>query len=193
MSKLKNILAFVAGATIGSVVTCKLIKKKYELIAQEEINSVVEEFTKRHNKSVKIAEKALDFVEEVKEETKVDKKDHENIVKELGYVSSSEDVKKQHDKHPNKYVIAPEIVGDCDYEVVSITYYKDGVLAYDDGEVISNADEIVGADFPTHFGEYEDDSVFVRNITLETDYEILADYRNYSDVFPNKTAPANRD
>lgn len=191
MSKLKGILAFAAGATIGSVVTWKLIKKKYELIAQEEIDSVIDEFTKRQNKSVKLAEKALDFVEEVKEEAKVDKKDQENLVKELGYVSSSEDVKKQHVKHPKVYVIAPEISGDCDYEIISLTYYKDGVLAYDDGEVIDNVDEIVG-DFSAHFGEYEDDSVWVRNITLETDYEILADYRKYSDVFPNKITPANR-
>lgn len=186
MSKLKGILAFAAGATIGSVVTWKLIKKKYEQIAQKEIDSVVEEFTKHQNKSVEIAEKALDFVEEVNEEVKVDKKNQENIVKELGYVSSSEDVKKKHVKNPTIYVIPPEISGDCDYEIVSLTYYKDGVLAYDDGEVISNVDETVG-DFSTHFGEYEDDSVWVRNTTLETDYEILADYRKYSDVFPNKT------
>lgn len=192
MSKLKGILAFAAGATIGSVVTWKLIKKKYERIAQEEIDSVVEEFSKRQKKSVELAEKALDFVEEVKEEVKVDKQDQENLVKELGYVSSSEDVKKRHVKNPTIYVIPPEIVGDCDYEIVSLTYYKDGVLAYDDGEVINNVDEIVDSNSLTHFGEYEDDSVFVRNITLETDYEILADYRNYSDVFPNKTKPADR-
>ena len=32
------------------------------------------------------------------------------------------------------------------------------------------------------FGEYEDDAVFVRNDAHKTDYEILYDPRNYSDV-----------
>ena len=37
---------FIAGAAIGSVVTWKLIKDKYEQIAQEEIDSVKEEYAK---------------------------------------------------------------------------------------------------------------------------------------------------
>ena len=35
---------FTAGAAIGSVVTWKLVKTKYEQIAQEEIDSVKEEY-----------------------------------------------------------------------------------------------------------------------------------------------------
>ena len=34
----------------------------------------------------------------------------------------------------------------------------------------------------SHFGEYEDDSVFVRNDDRKCDYEILMDQRLYSDV-----------
>ena len=36
----KNVLIFAAGAFIGSAVTWKLVKTKYEKIAQEEIDSV---------------------------------------------------------------------------------------------------------------------------------------------------------
>ena len=43
-------------------------------------------------------------------------------------------------------------------------------------------DEIVGEESLNHFGEYEDDSVFVRSDRLKCDYEILLDQRNYSDV-----------
>ena len=32
---------------------------------------------------------------------------------------------------------------------------------------------IVGDDFKKHFGEYEDDCVYVRNDNLDIDYEIL--------------------
>ena len=41
-------------------------------------------------------------------------------------------------------------------------------------------DDVVGMESLTHFGEYEDDSVFVRNDRLKCDYEILMDERTYS-------------
>ena len=43
-SKGLTFLAFIAGAGIGSVCTWQLLKRKYELIAQEEIDSVKEKF-----------------------------------------------------------------------------------------------------------------------------------------------------
>lgn len=43
-------------------------------------------------------------------------------------------------------------------------------------------DDIVGTESLTHFGEYEDDSVFVRNDKVKCDFEILPDQRNFSDV-----------
>ena len=44
-------------------------------------------------------------------------------------------------------------------------------------------EEHIGDDALGHFGEYEDDSVFVRNDEEQTDYEILLDGRNYHDVY----------
>ena len=41
---LNNVLIFAVGAAIGSAVTWKLLKTKYERIAQEEIDSVKEVF-----------------------------------------------------------------------------------------------------------------------------------------------------
>ena len=49
-------------------------------------------------------------------------------------------------------------------------------------DIVDNVDDVVGVDSLTHFGEYEEDSVFVRNDLLQTDYEILRDPRKYSDV-----------
>lgn len=43
-------------------------------------------------------------------------------------------------------------------------------------------EDTVGEDFAEHFGEYEDDSVFIRNDRLRCDYEILRDNRSFSDV-----------
>ena len=81
------------------------------------------------------------------------------------------------------YVISPDEFGnEFDYEEVSLTYYADGVLTDDQDNIIEDVEGLVGLDSLNHFGEYEDDSVFVRNDALQTDYEILADLRNYSDV-----------
>ena len=92
------------------------------------------------------------------------------------------DVGKEEDK-PAPYVISPDEFGGVEeYEKISLSYYADGILADDDDEVMENADEIVGLDSLTHFGEYEDDSVFVRNDVMKCDYEILLDHRNYKDV-----------
>ena len=47
MNKVTEVAMFAAGAAIGALVTWKLVKNKYERIAQEEINSVKETFAKR--------------------------------------------------------------------------------------------------------------------------------------------------
>ena len=82
------------------------------------------------------------------------------------------------------YVIPPEDFGDVDidYETKSLVMYADGVLVNEYGAIIEDVDNLVGKDSLNHFGEYEDDSVFVRNDRLKTDFEILLDNRNYKDI-----------
>ena len=50
---------------------------------------------------------------------------------------------------------------------------------------IDDIEGTVGIGFEDHFGEYEDDSVYVRNDVRRCEYEILADERNFSDVVAN--------
>ena len=55
-------------------------------------------------------------------------------------------------------------------------------MAYEDGELVDAADAIIGEGSLERFGEYEEDSVFVRNDRLKCDYEILLEPRKfYSD------------
>ena len=82
----------------------------------------------------------------------------------------------------NVHVIPPESYGELGYEEVSLTYYADDVLAYDDDSVIRDVNKVVGKGSLNTFGEYEDDSVFVRDDDKKIDYEILRDMRRYSDV-----------
>ena len=80
-------------------------------------------------------------------------------------------------------MIAPEDFDEYDdYEIVSLTYYDDGILANENDEIVEDVEELIGADSLNRFGEYEDDSVYVRDERIKTDYEILRDRRNYTDV-----------
>lgn len=174
MNNTKIFLAFVGGAIIGSILTWKCVKEKYEKIAQEEIDSVKERFSKREKKD---SEKENGINVRDEHEKEVDK--YHAVLQKERYGGNREEgcpVERP-------YVISPEDFGELDeYEKVSLTYYADGVLTDEDDEVIDDVEDIIGEDSLTHFGEYEDDSVFVRNDILKTDYEILLDQRNYSEV-----------
>lgn len=193
-SKGMAFLAFVVGAGMGSVCTWKLLKRKYELIAQEEIDSVKAAYATRENgkgfvegfcDGLKVAEDRTQ-----KDESNVDFKNYASIIQKEGYTDYSRSVEEKKGEAfvEKPYVISPEEFGEFEeYEKISLTYYADKVLADENDEEVDDVDEIVGEESLNHFGEYEDDSVFVRNDRLKCDYEILLDQRNYSDVA--KTRP----
>ena len=174
-----KILIFAAGAAVGSAVTWKLVKTKYEQIANEEIESVKEFFGRGKNKEEESEEVYEVFADGVLKEV-------EKICEENGYTNYSNTKKEEEEMDIDApYVIAPEEFGELDdYETETLTYYKDKVLADDWDNKIENVDDLVGEESLTHFGEYEEDSVYVRNDTTKTDYEILLDERNFSDVRP---------
>lgn len=193
-SKRMAFLAFIAGAGIGSVCTWQLLKRKYELIAQEEIDSVKAAYATRETRKsfvegfcngLKVAEDRTQ-----KDESDVDFKKYASIIQKEGYTDYSRSVEEKKGEAfvEKPYIISPEEFGEFEeYEKISLTYYADEVLADENDEEVDDVDEIVGEESLNHFGEYEDDSVFVRNDRLKCDYEILLDQRNYSDVA--KTRP----
>lgn len=193
-NRLTNLFMFAVGAAIGSAVTWKLLKTKYEQIAQEEIDSVKETFSRRTEiePEPETETNSSDILKGVLERlnTANDNLDKIASYKEklegVGYVNYAHVEKKEKEDDEimdDPYVISPDEFGDAfDYDTISLTYYKDGVLANDWDEVIENIDEVVGLESLEHFGEYEDDSVFVRNNRLKTEYEILRDNRKFSDV-----------
>lgn len=103
---------------------------------------------------------------------------YRDVIKELGYDDNNREVEEDM-KEP--YVIPPEEFGECGYAIVSLTMYTDGLVANEKNKLIRNVDELIGEDSLTHFGEYEEDSVFVRNDRRKIDYEILKDYRTYEE------------
>ena len=195
MSKI-NFAMFMAGLTIGSAATWLCLKKRYEQIAQEEIDSVKAVFAEKKPETVirKEENENLDKDNKIKADQAKLKPDLINYAAKLaeeGYTNyASTNNKNAKEENPTMvekpYIISPEEFGEFgdfdEYTKLSLTYYSDEVLADENDEIVDDIDEIVGADFADHFGEYEDDSVFVRNDRLKCDYEILRDNRSYSDV-----------
>lgn len=190
-SKRLGFLAFIAGAGSGAVCTWWLLKRKYELIAQEEIDSVKSAYASREA----VAKAGKSFFEgsqneaksmaENKTQNSEDLQKYASIIQKEGYTDYSRSVEEKKGEAfvERPYIISPEEFGEFEeYEKISLSYYADEVLADENDEEVDDVDEIVGEESLTHFGEYEDDSVFVRNDRLKCDYEILLDQRNYSDV-----------
>lgn len=189
MNKVATILAFISGAAIGSLVTWKLIESKYKQIAEEEIESVKEVFSRKTNEKEVEEENHKIEQKEIKIKEKPSLKEYSTILQEQGYFDySTNTIKYKNNKEVDKevkkpYVISPDDFGEIDdYDTISLTYYSDGILTDDLDDPIDDVDSIVGIESLSRFGEYEDDSVFVRNDDMHTDYEILLDVRNYSDV-----------
>lgn len=175
-NKVAYLFAFSLGAAMGSAVAWRVLKTKYEKIAQEEIDSVKEMFARRN------AENEEDEIELLSDRSS---KDGTSVIE---YVAKLKDMQYNPEASDNEevaetkrpYVISPDDFGEIDeYDTISLTYYEDGVLTDELDEIVEDVDNIVGFESLTHFGEYEDDSVFVRNDVMKADYEILLDPRPY--------------
>lgn len=202
MNKFYFIASFVLGAAIGSFVTWNVVKDTYQKLAQEEIEDVRQYYKEK-----------MDSLEPKKVPNEIPKNTHEKpdirefaarIIGENGYKNYSntsikpdpvlneeeelvqeEYEKVEHDSN-KPYVISPEEFGEKEYTVICLSYYKDGVLADEDDHVVEDVDAVIGYESLEHFGEYENDSVHVRNDRLRCDYEILIDLREYSEVIGAK-------
>lgn len=197
-SKLLSFLAFVMGAAAGSLVTWKFVEKKYKQIAQEEIDSVKETYAKMRKDDLEAKQADLEAAKaklhpaepekvETPEVQPEEVKKYEDVIVKHNYTSYSNNIdEKEGDVMTDRpYIISPDEFGDYpDYETISLTYYNDKVLTDEYNEIVDDIDDLIGDDSLNHFGEYEDDSVFVRNDALKVDYEILLDPANYRDIAP---------
>lgn len=184
-SILGKLFIFAVGAAIGSAVTWKFVEAKYKKLADEDIASY-KEMCERKYGGYDTAKKA----EPEESSTKGSPENDANaeaiakavdICKKEGYDMNVDECGRDMSK---PYVIRPDEFGQFDdYRQVSLSYYeKDKVLTDELDNPIEDVDMMVGLDSLTHFGQYEDDSVYVRNDERMTDYEILLDIRGYGEL-----------
>lgn len=189
--KMINTVMFATGAIIGSLVTWKYVKTKYERIAQEEIDSVKDAFCKKTNAVIK-PHTEEDEREDCAPSELEDTEMHEYMDAVSQYSSTTDESTVNNEwkgggtyMGTKPYVISPDEFGELDgYETTTLTYYADGVLE-DDYYIVIDAEEVdamVGTESFNHFGEHEPDTVYVRNEKQKTDFEIQRDLRKYSET-----------
>ena len=210
-NKLLNVIMFAVGAAVGSAVTWKLVKDKYEQIANDDIASVREEYKdllskmkKKLQESVKYAEPQNEEVDEdYSEDDKKDSVKEEKERVEYHQMASryrgSEDDKEGGEWDQNEdevqringpYVITPDEFSSSPpgYNVQPLDYFADGILA-DDWGMTLDIDETIGEESLDHFGEYVDDVIYVRNERTVIDYEVTKDPRTYKDALQTNPDP----
>ena len=197
-TKVACAIAFVAGAAVGVAASWRVLDTKYKKLADKEIASVKELF---YSKPVENNEEPDESEEKKFEQspeedfTEEEKKEYTNIASSYTNYATKSVVEEEPnvkitDSEPNvtitdsePYVISPVELGDCDYDVIDLIYYEgDNTLTDEEDEIINDVGELIGWESLEHFGEYEDDSVCVRNDIRKVDYEVLLDVRKYSEV-----------
>lgn len=198
MNKLTGFIMLVTGAVVGSVVTWKVLRTKYDQILQDEIDSIKEYYKKKNENTELVEEKSELTIGQQLKNVVQDRKEYAKTIEEAGYMDYTQpDEDSEEERIPPEdrlevttdipYVISPEEYGEDErYTQVSLTLYSDAFVADKDGQLIEDVDDIIGMESLTHFGEYEDDSVFVRNEKYHCEYEILLDQRRYTDVISQK-------
>lgn len=192
---LSNVLIFTAGAVVGSVVTWRYFKTRYELVS-EDFDEEDPEDIEVESEDESVNDRFFEDSEEIaKVKSNLNKKpplkEYVQMVNNLGYSDADTVDTEEDDDVYEPYIIRPKEYGDRhDYDQQSLNYFADGVVTDDLDNPIEDVESMLPADFAEHFGEYEDDSVFVRNDTLECDYEILRDLRKFADVVGDDPYPA---
>ena len=188
---MKSILTFITGLAIGAGVTYVIQKNRYEEMIQDEIDKLREHMKEKEPKCGAPTPKKEDIPDD---EIVVDECDHnaERLRREKEYdeelkkhnYTSSDDSEVESTTAP--YVVTPEdFASRSGFDVISLNYYDDDIIANDDNEDMDeeNIKWTLGMsteEIQEQFGIYEDDSVYIRNEIIKTDFEILRQNENYT-------------
>lgn len=167
---------FVAGVAVGGLSAWQYLKAKYDKKFEVEIQETKERFMSYLQKDTEIIEK---------KEPTPDPKSDISTIKMDAPKKEKVDYHAKHSEKLHHYVIDPNDLGEKErdgYQCVSFTHYSDDVLVDETFDPVINIDDIVGIDYKTHLGEFEDDSVCIRNDKLKLDIQIIFDPRKYEEL-----------
>lgn len=193
MKSVKGIFIFVIGVVSGTFVGAQIAKKKYEEIANEEIEEIRAYYKER---ATELPEQTVEMTRDEEEHNVEEKsieveerKQYNNIIKRGNYMAVDEE--EQNNVCDEAYPIDPSEFGnDGKNATETLTYFADGVLVNEVDEVVEDPDLVVGRHHIDIFNEFPDATcVYVRNDLDGTDYEILKDDWCWSDFNEKGYAP----
>ena len=183
---MKGLLIFAAGLAVGAVAGALAVKNKVLADAKAEIEEVRDYYRSQRGE---VQREEVEEVKEVVEET-IDRvqdmiKEHDNKKEHVNYnkLVQNYNPSKNVVEYDDPFIIDPSEFGENDdYDTMTLTYFADGVLIDDVDDVVEEPDIVVGLENLKVFEEYGASSVYVRNDIYKTDYEIIRDDWNYSDL-----------
>ena len=196
MKSIKGIFIFVIGVVSGTFVGAQIAKKKYEEIANEEIEEIrayyKERATELPEQTVEMTRDEEPTPVEAPEEKYIEveeRKQYNDIIQRGNYMAVDEE--EQNNVCDEAYPIDPSEFGnDGKNATETLTYFADGVLVNEVDEVVEDPDLVVGRHHIDIFNEFPDATcVYVRNDLDGTDYEILKDDWCWSDFNEKGYAP----
>ena len=194
----KNILFFLLGAGVGSTVVYFVVKKHYENLIDEEVESVRQYYKSQEDEDDEETDLSENEVKTLKKAPKLAKKDpktaendenYKEIIEKMNYgeffpkKAKTEEVAVEADI-PTRYVINGDaFAGDNRNEKVSLYYFEgDGVfMNIETDEVVPNGMDLIGEDNFERLGEFEEDVLYVRNDVTKTDYEVIQEHYAYAE------------
>lgn len=189
MKSVKGIFIFVIGVVTGTFAGAQIAKKKYEEIANEEIEEIRAYYKEKELDKQIEQQEPKDVEVQEEEEVKEEVKEYYNIIKRGNYMAVDEE--EQNNVCDEAYPIDPSEFGNEGKNATeTLTYFADGVLVNEVDEVIEDPDLVVGRHHIDIFNEFPDATcVYVRNDLDGMDYEIIKDDWCWSDFNEKGYAP----
>lgn len=174
-------VSFAIGGISGFLFANHVLKKKYDKIVEEEVESIKASFRK------------YQIDQESEEEIEAVKQEYEELVDNLGYSTISEDMVEE-SPEPNENEVHHMIISEDqfgkieDYETITLLLLQDGVMVDDDYDRMSD-EEIqwaVGDVDLKAFAKSDAETMYIRNNRIKVYYEIVKDDQTYAEVVQSK-------
>lgn len=173
---MRELIFLAIGAAAGSAITWFALKKKYEDAANKEIEEVRAYYSQK-------ADSVQEKLEEIEKITQTEKKEYSDILEDYSGTINERKEDSGDMAVAEPYIIDQDEYGEIEeYDTETLIYYNDGVLTDTNNIPIDDVDAVVGLASLECIDESENDTLYVRNDRLKTDYEICYNLDDYSDI-----------
>jgi hypothetical protein len=196
---MKSILMFIGGIVVGAGASWVYHKNKYEQMVQDEVESLREHMKNGKSTNTEPTEfEAKDENEEIKQakeyyDNNLAEEEYDesmarvhNLVRENHYTSSNDKEENMANKYKKPFVVTPDDFASVPgFDTDTFYYHQDDIISNGDNEMLGEheVEQILGLSvlqIKEQFGVYEEDSVYIRNMRMKCDYEILREEENFT-------------